>query len=284
MDICPELGLSVTDKTDNHHESCKYTSESTCKALKPLFVDELTVDVTNNLNIQDTIEHDSISSASHKSCEFQKKGSCDEFLSSKTMIQAPEKCLSKHATFPSSGKTFSHQDSVTSELSTHGDNIKPNDPSAFRSVSLPARLNPVSAMKGSRDKRGVAPPVKLTVKWAPDVYDPIPTSVSHVVTNSKPSLKHSKRNSKNKQKHGSKSSRGSKSKDKRQVRKSSGSSSSSPGYKVERDEQFVEFVEPEPPSGGGIEFHVGQQERLCGSSFMKRCGERLHLSSVAEAT
>ncbi|XP_076890163.1 uncharacterized protein LOC143541152 [Bidens hawaiensis] len=275
MDICSEISLLNTDKTDDHHESCKNTNESTREAQKSLSMDELSVDVTKNLNIQDTIEYDSTLSAPLKNCEF---------LSSKTIVQAPEKCLSKHATFPSSGKTFSHQDSVTSELSTHGDNIKPNDPSAFRSISLPARLKPVSAMKGSREKRGVAPPVELTVKWAPDVYDPISTSVSHVVTNNKSSSKHSKRNSKNKQKHGSKTSRGSKTKDKKQVRKRGGSSSSGTGYKVEHEEKFVEFVEPEPQSGGGVEFHVGNQERLCGSSFMKRYGERVHLSSVAEAT
>lgn len=29
-------------------------------------------------------------------------------------------------------------------------------------------------MKGSRKKRGVVPEVKLRVKWAPDVYDPVP--------------------------------------------------------------------------------------------------------------
>lgn len=39
-------------------------------------------------------------------------------------------------------------------------------------------------MKGSREKeRGSQ--MKLTVKWAPDVYDPVPTLLSHTVKNKK---------------------------------------------------------------------------------------------------
>ncbi|KAI3799467.1 hypothetical protein L1987_34765 [Smallanthus sonchifolius] len=236
------------------------------------------------LNIQDTIEEDSSSSTPHNSSEFQKEDLCDKFLQGKIVTQSPKKYLIKHA--PSSGKTLSYQDVITSELSTNGDNIKSNDPSSFSSISLPTHLKPVSAMKGSREKRGATPPVKLTVKWAPDVYDPIPTSVSHVVTTNRSSSKHSKKNSKNKQKNGSKSSRGSKSKDKKQVRKRGGNSSSSSSgmsYKFEHEEEFVDFHEHEHQPGG-IDFHVGNPDQLCGSSFMKRYGTNLHISSVAEAT
>ncbi|KAI3705379.1 hypothetical protein L1987_75616 [Smallanthus sonchifolius] len=247
MAMCSQIGSSATDKIDDHHGLCMNTFESTHAGLKALSVDEPSADVTEFPNIQDAIEDDSTSSTSHKSCN-----------------------------------TLSSQDGITSGLSTHGDNIKSNDPSVTRSISLPIHLKPVSAMKGSREKRGAAPPVKLTVKWAPEVYDPIPTSVSHVVTN-RSSSKHSKKNSKNKQKHGSKSSRGSKSKDKKQVRKRGGNSSSGSSYKLERQEQLVDFLEPEPQSGG-IDFHVENPDRYCGSSFIKRYGTDLHLSSVAEAT
>ncbi|CAH1441899.1 unnamed protein product [Lactuca virosa] len=44
---------------------------------------------------------------------------------------------------------------------------------------------PVSAKKGSLEKRGVTPPQKLTVKWAPDVYDPVPSSISHTLANNR---------------------------------------------------------------------------------------------------
>ncbi|MFS7990011.1 hypothetical protein Hanom_Chr11g01053781 [Helianthus anomalus] len=86
---------------------------------------------------------------------------------------------------------------------------KATDPSCSSSTSLPTTPKPVSAMKGSR----AGPPQKLTVKWAPEVYDPVPTSVSHAVTKNKPE-RQSKKNSKSKHKNGSKSSRGNKNKHK----------------------------------------------------------------------
>jgi hypothetical protein len=52
----------------------------------------------------------------------------------------------------------------------------------FIASQAPSELK--SAMKGSRDKNG-EPHIKLTVKWAADVYDPIPTLVSHTVKNNK---------------------------------------------------------------------------------------------------
>ncbi|KAL8193311.1 hypothetical protein R6Q57_026892 [Mikania cordata] len=284
MDICSHIGLSATDNINDHHGSCKNRVGSTHGVLKHLSVDELSVDVTKFLYIQDAIEEDLSSSTPHSSNEFQNRDSCDKFPQGKITTRSPKKCLSKHE--PSSGKTISHQDVITSELSMHGDNIKSHDLSGFCPVSLPSLSKPVSAMKGSREKRGAALPVKLTVKWAPDVYDPIPTSVSHVVTNNRSSSKYSKKNSKNKQKHGNKSSRGGKSKDKKQVRKRGGSSSFSftgMSYKFEPEEELVDFPEHEHQPGG-VDFHVGNADLLCGSSFMKRYGTSLYISSVAEAT
>jgi hypothetical protein len=44
-------------------------------------------------------------------------------------------------------------------------------------------LKPISAMKGSREKNGMASPTENRhVKWAPDVYDPPVTSVCHSVS------------------------------------------------------------------------------------------------------
>jgi hypothetical protein len=46
-------------------------------------------------------------------------------------------------------------------------------------------LKPISAMKGSREKNGMASPTENRhVKWAPDVYDPPVTSVCHSVSSS----------------------------------------------------------------------------------------------------
>lgn len=136
-------------------------------------------------------------------------------------------------------------------------------------------LKPVSAMKGSREKRGVSPPNKLTVKWAPDVYDPIPASTLHMIIN-KPH-KHGKK-SKSKQKTGkSTSSRGSKGKNKKQVHKRSGTGSSSSQVNT----IHVSKIQIQPSA---IDFHLGIPDLFCGGSFVNRYGSNLHLSSVTEAT
>ncbi|KAI3520187.1 hypothetical protein L1887_09449 [Cichorium endivia] len=83
---------------------------------------------------------------------------------SKITTQPSENCLSKSATFHSPDY----------EVATHDDNVRSVDPSSFSSISVLTHLKVVSAMKGSCEKQGVAPPVKLRVKWAPDVYDPVP--------------------------------------------------------------------------------------------------------------
>nr|GMD50276.1 uncharacterized protein LOC109160550 [Ipomoea batatas] len=117
----------------------------------------------------------------------------------------------------------------------------------------------ISAMKGSREKLG-APPKKLSVKWAPDVYDPIPTSVSHVPKNKPRYRSDGKKKGKNKQKNSAKSSsRGNKGKDKKQVRKHGSSSNSKRDF----------------PSLPPVAF--------CGSSFLKKSVPKLHFA-VAEAT
>lgn len=236
-----------------------HTTESTHGVLKPLPVDELSIEVTKFLNIQDDTKENSNSSPPHKvkdACNYN-----SHQTTTTTTTRSPEKCLGKSATFPCPSQT-------------HDENVKSVDQSSFRSISLPTHLKAVSAMKGSREKRGVAPPVKLRVKWAPDVYDPIPTSVSHVVTSNR-SSRHSsnKKNSRNKQKNGGKSSsssRGSKGKEKKQVRKRGGNSSST-GYKLSQHEEEDEEA---------VVFH----DQFCGSSFLKGYGTKLHLSSVAEAT
>jgi len=71
-------------------------------------------------------------------------------------------------------------------------------------------LKLVSAIKGRREKQGSLPR-KLTVTWAPDVYDPIPTSVSHLPNPNKGQSHKSgnNKNGNNKQKNNGKSSRGS---------------------------------------------------------------------------
>ncbi|GAB2272471.1 hypothetical protein Dimus_007295 [Dionaea muscipula] len=85
------------------------------------------------------------------------------------------KCMSKCATFPKPhypSSKLEDGDERTPDSQLRG-NI-----SYSRSLSLPTPRTLVSALKGSREKEG-APPRKLSVSWAPDVYDPPPTSLSH---------------------------------------------------------------------------------------------------------
>lgn len=97
-------------------------------------------------------------------------------------------------------------------ITSHGGKPSKKQPKTAR--------KPVSAMKGSREKRGVTPPQKLTVKWAPDVYDPVPSSISHTVANNRIGRLRIKKNSKSEQMIENKlPSDGNKYKDKKQGRK-----------------------------------------------------------------
>ncbi|CAA0836424.1 Unknown protein [Striga hermonthica] len=206
--------------------------------------------------------------------------------------RANGKCLSKCATFPpvhepkSSGDVIvgekgKHVQDTTIEVSEGNGSAKPANPCYARSTSLPVPLKLISAMKGSREKHNGTSPKKLSVVWAPDVYDPIPTSVSHVPTDRNQRHRNNGRKSgKYKQKNsGKSSSRGGKSKDKKQVRKSSAGPSSSNG----------KLKQPFPMGGGivlgrSLDYNVvGGPDPLCGSSFLKESVTVLHFP-VAEAT
>ncbi|KAG6769446.1 hypothetical protein POTOM_025082 [Populus tomentosa] len=130
----------------------------------------------------------------------------------------------------------------------------------------------VSAMKGSREKQEGSPR-KLTVSWAPDVYDPIPNSLSHSVKSKqkKSSRKDRDKDNNHNKKNGKKGQKGSSSKglggkDKKQFRKSGGRS----------DKCHKTMDAPED-----TDFGVGSPD-YCGSSFLKNSGAKFHYS-VAEA-
>lgn len=139
-------------------------------------------------------------------------------------------------------------------------------------------MNLVSAMKGSREKHG-ASPRKLSVSWAPDVYDPIPTSLSHTFTGAK--KQHKSKNNRKNWKNGKKgqkgnSSRGGNGKDKKQRCKASGNCS---GYKsVDTRERLTD------PNDEFGDLTVGSpdSQSYCGTSFFKNSHTKMHYP-VAEA-
>lgn len=151
--------------------------------------------------------------------------------------------------------------------------------SCSRSISLPTAPKLLSALKGSREKHGIQQPKKLSITWAPDVYDPIPSSVSHV-----PSSKNQRYRSdgkrKNKQKRSSsKSSRGSKDREKKQTRKTIGTSYNKLKPILSEDNRITTAAFAKHAS----DFAVGNPSPSCGSSLMKDSVTKLHYS-VAEAS
>ncbi|XP_020242184.1 transcription initiation factor TFIID subunit 2-like [Asparagus officinalis] len=62
----------------------------------------------------------------------------------------------------------------------HNDNSSEPDELAFVQP-LPMTKMPIPALKGSRAQHGIRLDKKLTVKWAPEVYDPPVSSSSHTV-------------------------------------------------------------------------------------------------------
>lgn len=135
-------------------------------------------------------------------------------------------------------------------------------------------------MKGSREKQGVSPR-KLTVKWAPEVYDPPPTLVSHTVNRGKKQQKGKKddrRNKQNKRKKGQKgnSSRsGGGSKDKRHYPKPA-------PINIKCYSKSLDSCDRVDLSKNVLEFDVGNPDMYCSSSFLKSSLTSMHYS-VAEA-
>ncbi|KAL0344558.1 UNVERIFIED_CONTAM: hypothetical protein Sradi_4287100 [Sesamum radiatum] len=162
------------------------------------------------------------------------------------------------------------EDDETSEASKVNRSAKSVDQchshSTWQTVSMPSQNFPGYG------------PKKLSVTWAPDVYDPTPSAASHV-----PSCKNQhyrndgKKHGKNKQKRGGKSSRGSRGKDKKQARKNSADSAK---LKPLHDN---DVIDPTEPLGGVVDLHGASPDPFCGSSFLKKSVATLHFP-VTEAT
>ncbi|XP_058199601.1 uncharacterized protein LOC131314774 [Rhododendron vialii] len=94
----------------------------------------------------------------------------------------PQNNLGKHVGMPCSrNEHLSHlpvsgEDKISNNASDGLSSSEPGNPNCTSIISLPV----VSSMRGSREKRGLHVE-NLSVRWAPDVYDPTPTSQSHTV-------------------------------------------------------------------------------------------------------
>lgn len=215
-----------------------------------------------NLEMGNNSPSDDVSS----SVEDEGTGSGDCDLDLEGSIATSNKCLHKCATFPTA---VNKEATFESEL---------ENKSCMRSLSLPSESKLVSAMKGSREKEGV-PPRKLSVSWAPDVYDPPPTSVSHYPRKkSQQQYKSSKKHGKGKQKGKKERGGGSGSKDKKHYRKM-----------VARSDRCIDSFEDTnrmlssnnyKPSLGLLDFDdgidIGSPDANCGSSFLGQAGGTMH--------
>ncbi|GAA0151985.1 hypothetical protein LIER_10579 [Lithospermum erythrorhizon] len=207
-----------------------------------------------------------------------KEDKSDDHYGTEISNACTKKYLDKCATFPCSSEISPGVDNMENGQTSAA--LEQSSPdfvtrSCLRSTSLPSTLKLVPAIKGSREKLG-NPPRKASVTWAPDVYDPVPTAVSHVPSNKSQRHRSDNKNNGKKKQKGGKSSRGSnKSKDKKQARK--GSSRSCKAL-------VDDFPEAPPESSANMaDFEVGNPDACCGSSFLKESVEQLHFP-VAEAT
>ena len=153
-------------------------------------------------------------------CHLGKGRMCGGFDQQKTTPKV--KSLKECSTFPYPdmmlpSNTFDDEEAET--LLTEPFSMQFPHQSYSCSVSQPAPKILVSAMKGSREKHGGSR-TKLSVKWAPDVYDPVPTLSSHTVKNKKQHKSRIKKSEKKLVKKGQKAnySKGSSRKDKNHYR------------------------------------------------------------------
>ncbi|KAG5002899.1 hypothetical protein AAZX31_10G042200 [Glycine max] len=157
-------------------------TRSPVNAVHDNIISKLEVTFSESLHIHDAQNSEHASEGDHiGNCDVGERNLREGFELQETKLEI--KCLKECSTFP-----YPDMMLPSSSSDEEADASSPSKQSPRQnyscSVSLPAPPKLVSAMKGSREKeRGSQ--MKLTVKWAPDVYDPVPTLLSHTVKNKK---------------------------------------------------------------------------------------------------
>lgn len=267
METFSVCAASISDKIyTSDHLKALYMNESqyTCDALKLPSLDEIGLCLSESLHIGDGPKMSSNAGLCQPIDNVENLNVCNDAdykdLDEIDTIKVP---LSTIFTNGNGGEGVN--DTAEEIKKASCESSKTAHP---RSLSLPTPLKLVSAIKGTREKLGASRD-KLSVTWAPDVYDPPPSAPSTAVINHKPRRKSerkksidSKKNGKNKQK--KKSSKGSSSKDKKPVQKySKGTNFFYNSFEGE-GKMVVESFD-------------------CGSTFLKTSVTHLHFSAT-EAT
>ncbi|KAK4755196.1 hypothetical protein SAY87_008953 [Trapa incisa] len=246
-----------------------FLSDDPPNAVLDNLVGELASDLLMSLHIAYGDELENTSDGEEK--ELSDCGGCK--------IASHQKHLSRYESFPPAGKP-------TSPLSSDKDDEESESESQEQFLNEHALLKLVSAMKGSREKQG-ATLRKLRVTWAPDVYDPIPTSVSHAPRRSTRQHKASRKDKRHGKKghKGKDSPRGSSSsdgKDKRKKKRKHLSAqapmSSNTCYKSMDTGNGIVNLKPDQVEKYGM----GILDTSCGDSFLKMSMVKAHYP-LAEA-
>ncbi|XP_008807744.2 uncharacterized protein LOC103720010 [Phoenix dactylifera] len=215
---------------------------------------------------------------------------CQESCGSVSLDANKLKSLNKCATFPCSSEAQldtlpikgSNEESSTEVQGQPSSTFK--SPAYSRSMSLPTSLKLVSAMKGGRAQNGVSPTVKLQVKWAPEVYDPPATSLSHTVKKSHHQRPKAKKKDNHKNKHNKgRSSRGSGLERKRANQSSIGTVSNplDMRFPVAGDRLLLDRFGKS--NAEALEYAVSTRESKCGGGFLREALAKVNLST-AEAS
>lgn len=212
---------------------------------------------SESLHIQDAQKSEHASEEHHiGNCDVGERNLRGGFELQETKLDI--NCLKKCPSFPYPDVLLPSSSSEEENDTSPSKQSPKQSYSSSVSLSAPSKL--VSAMKGSREKEGRSQ-MTLTVKWAPDVYDPIPTLSSHTVKIKKQpksrSRKGEKKNGKKSQKVNY-SKRGS-SKDKQYLNR----------WLHSRGEMFEASTELD-------NLDVANHDSHCGTSYLKTSVTKVH--------
>ncbi|KAK8713833.1 hypothetical protein V6N13_149041 [Hibiscus sabdariffa] len=229
-------------------------------------------DLDDLSDIKQAIDHACLNECDND-CDGGDSSDADKLLEQGHQGKPPLNRLGKPASFPS-GVSPPEDDEIETSLRWIFSEDLVLSPCSH-SISLPTPLMLVSALKGSREKQGL-PAKELRVTWAPDVYDPVPTSALHTVRGKK---QQKSKKSYDKKKNGKKVQKGNSSR---------GGNGGSKSHKHSRrggasSDRWYDYKPLEVNTSGNLDvFKVGGTDPYCGSSFLKVTPTKVHYS-MAEA-
>lgn len=199
---------------------------------------------------------------------------CQEFNQTLSLDAKAHKNLSKCKTFPVSKETDAFSLSTNGKVAQGQESSGSGAAAYKRSVSLPSSSAIVSAMKGGRASNGAMIQGDFRVKWAPEVYDPPSTSMSHTVKSHQQRPKSKK---KDKYKYKGKSSRANVGERKHGNRKTHNKTSEPLNISLQGNgDRLVLDCFGKSKVGDILDYSVSQEAK-CGSSFLKEASPKVHL-------